>query len=64
MKMETKKRLRHFLIVLGCAVILRIIVAFTIPIETQRYFSLGIMIAAIISFFAWESIEEQKKKHD
>lgn len=57
MKKTTRQLLRRFVIVLGCAVVVRIVVAFIVPFSIQPYFSLGIMIAAIISFFVWDIIQ-------
>lgn len=60
MKQETKQRIRQFSIVLGCAVVLRVTTAIVAPFEMQRYFSFGILLAAIVTFFIWDFIRTKK----
>jgi len=62
MKRETKKRIRQFVIILGIAVVLRVTTAILAPFEMQRYFSFGILLASIASFFTWDYIRMKREE--
>ena len=61
MNRETKQRILQFGIILVCAVFLRVTLALIAPFELQQYFSFGVLLAAIVSFFTWDFLRGKKK---
>lgn len=57
-----KGKVFKYVIVLVVAIIVRILFAFVLPLEAQKYVGLFIIIAAIIAYFTWNYIDVKKKK--
>ncbi len=57
-----KRKIIRYVVVLVAAIIVRLLLAFLIPIEVQKYAGLVIIIAAIAVFFTWDYLGEKKAR--
>jgi C4-dicarboxylate transporter len=54
------KKAAKYIVVLAAAVAARIILAFILPFETQKYAAIIIIVLAITVFFTWDYMDKRR----